>query len=219
MQPQPLLDQRQHPRRDARLVVRYRPKEPTAGYDITQTRNISQGGMLLTTARAFEAGERLAIQARLPVRGSPRMAEGTAEAIASRAGPIEPHTLGQLGDEPHAWEPTVDWVRPFNPCQRQLTLSADRRKRMSLARPHKGHPRLSGVLVRRDARRVVPCLSACSIIWLPHMPGRPFLHSRVTIPPRLLHSPLPRGPFRATLVPYAVGWLIRLSVKHSMELG
>lgn len=84
MQPRQLLDQRQHPRRDASLVVSYRPMEPTAGYDITQTRNISQGGMLLTTARAFAAGDQLAIQARLPFGDSPRIVETIAKAIESR---------------------------------------------------------------------------------------------------------------------------------------
>jgi len=84
MESQPALDRRQHPRRDASLVVHYRPKDPRAGYDITQTRNVSSAGMLLMTARAYEPGERLAIQARLPFPGSPRLVQGIAEAVASR---------------------------------------------------------------------------------------------------------------------------------------
>ena len=84
MQPQPALDPRQYSRRDAGLVVSYRPSYPSAAYDITHTRNISRGGMLLTTARAFAPGARLAIQLNLPGRGSPRRVPGTVESLGSR---------------------------------------------------------------------------------------------------------------------------------------
>lgn len=84
MQSQPALDQRQHRRRNASLVVSYGPKYPRAVYDITHTRNISQGGMLLTTTRAFASGAGLAIQASLPFRGSPRRVPGTVQAVGSR---------------------------------------------------------------------------------------------------------------------------------------
>lgn len=84
MQSQPVPDQRQHPRRDASLVVSYRPKDPTAGHGIGQTRNISQGGMLLTTARAFAPGDRLVIRTRPPFLGSPRLVPGTAQVVGSR---------------------------------------------------------------------------------------------------------------------------------------
>ena len=84
MQPQPVLGQRQHPRRDAILVVGYRRKYPTAVYDITHARNISQGGLLLTTARAFAPGARLAIWTRLPFRGALRLVPGIVEAVKSR---------------------------------------------------------------------------------------------------------------------------------------
>ncbi len=83
MQPQPLLDQRQYPRRDASLVVSYRLKYPTAVYDITHTRSISEGAMLLTTARAFERRVRLVVRTRLPFRGSTRLVQGTAETGAT----------------------------------------------------------------------------------------------------------------------------------------
>ena len=85
MQPQAALDRPQHPRRDAGLVVSYRPSYPSAAYDITHTRNISRGGMLLTTATAFAPAARLAIQLNLPLRGSPRRVPGTVEAVGSRA--------------------------------------------------------------------------------------------------------------------------------------
>ena len=84
MQTQGALEQRQYPRRNASLVVTYRPTDLTERYDISQTRNISQGGMLVTTARAFAPGTRLLIQARLTFRGSPRLVHGTAEAVKSR---------------------------------------------------------------------------------------------------------------------------------------
>ena len=84
MQTQPVLDQRRHPRRDARLVVGYRPMDPTVGYDISETRNVSQSGMLLTTARAFSPGARIAIWLRLPHRGLARLVLATVEAVGSR---------------------------------------------------------------------------------------------------------------------------------------
>ncbi|MDJ0862955.1 MAG: hypothetical protein QNJ82_12060 [Gammaproteobacteria bacterium] len=84
MQSQPTQDRRQHPRRDASLVVSYRLKYPTAAYDITHTRNVSQGGMLLTTVTPFERGVRLTVRTRLSSRGWPRLVQGTAEAVESR---------------------------------------------------------------------------------------------------------------------------------------
>ena len=84
MESQPAQDRRQHQRRGVSLVVSYRPEDPTAGYGIAQTRNISQGGVLLTTARAFAPGALLAIRVRLPLRCSPSFVSGTAESVESR---------------------------------------------------------------------------------------------------------------------------------------
>ena len=84
MQLRPTLERRQHPRRDASLAVTYRPMVLTGRYDITHTRNISQGGMLLTTARPFAAGARLAIYLRLTSQSSLRLIRGTAETVESR---------------------------------------------------------------------------------------------------------------------------------------
>ncbi len=84
MQTQPALDQRRHPRRDAGLLVGYRPKDQTVGYDISEARNVSQGGMLLTTARAFAPGAQLALWVKLPSRGLPRLMLATVEAVGSR---------------------------------------------------------------------------------------------------------------------------------------
>lgn len=82
MNRQPAFDRRQHLRREVSFTVSYRAKDATTGYDITQTRNLSQGGMLVTTARAFERGTRLSIRLTLPV---PHPAvHATAEAVDSR---------------------------------------------------------------------------------------------------------------------------------------
>ncbi len=67
MDRQPVLDRRRRVRRDISLMVCYRPNETTAGYDITQTRNLDQDGMLMTTARGFERGVRLTVRLTLPV--------------------------------------------------------------------------------------------------------------------------------------------------------
>ncbi len=77
-------DRRRHPRREASLVVSYRREDPTAGYGIAQTRNISQGGILLTTARAFAPDALLAIRIRLPFRCSPSFVSAMARAVESR---------------------------------------------------------------------------------------------------------------------------------------
>ena len=84
MQPQPAPDQRKHPRRDASIVVSYCPRHPAAIYDITHTRNISQGGMMLTTATPFAPRDLLAIVARLAFSGLPQVVQGTAAAVESR---------------------------------------------------------------------------------------------------------------------------------------
>lgn len=55
------------------FVVAYRILEEEAGSDITQTKNISLGGMLLTTNRKFPVGAKLALEIRLPVDPSPIM--------------------------------------------------------------------------------------------------------------------------------------------------
>ncbi len=59
-------EKREYPRADTTLVVSYRIKQAAGGYDISQARNVSQGGILLTTNRAFANGTRLALTLRLP---------------------------------------------------------------------------------------------------------------------------------------------------------
>jgi len=59
-------ERRKFQRMEANFVVSYRIKEFPDGYDLTQTKNVSQGGMLLTTNRLFEKGTCLAMTIRFP---------------------------------------------------------------------------------------------------------------------------------------------------------
>lgn len=59
-------ERRKHSRIMGKFVVSYRVKTEVDNYDISQTRNLSLGGMLLTTNRNFPPGTILAIDIRLP---------------------------------------------------------------------------------------------------------------------------------------------------------
>lgn len=59
-------ERRQKPRVAGKFVVSYRVKAEVDNYDISQTRNLSLGGMMLTTNREFPPGTVLAIDIRLP---------------------------------------------------------------------------------------------------------------------------------------------------------
>ena len=59
-------DRRRNSRITGRFIVSYRIIEEGDCIDITQTKNISLGGMLLTTNRYFDAGTKLALEIRLP---------------------------------------------------------------------------------------------------------------------------------------------------------
>ena len=60
-------EKRRHPRIKASFVVSYRPLEKEEAADLSQTKNFSQGGMLLTTNRAFPEGTFLKMLIRLPL--------------------------------------------------------------------------------------------------------------------------------------------------------
>lgn len=64
-------DRRRHPRVNARFIVSYRILEEVDNVDISQTKNLSLGGMLLTTNKEFSAGTNLALEIRLPFDPSP----------------------------------------------------------------------------------------------------------------------------------------------------
>ncbi|MBL7131167.1 MAG: PilZ domain-containing protein [Candidatus Omnitrophica bacterium] len=64
-------ERRRSPRVNKNFVVSYRIYGDPDDIDISQTRNISEGGILLTTNRAFDAGTILAIEIRLPFISQP----------------------------------------------------------------------------------------------------------------------------------------------------
>lgn len=60
-------EKRQSPRIDVSFVVSYRPLNEEESADLSQTRNFSQGGMLLTTNTSFKEGTFLKMFIRLPL--------------------------------------------------------------------------------------------------------------------------------------------------------
>ena len=66
-------ERRRHARVSGRFIVSYRILENADSTDITQTKNISLGGMLLTTNRDFDTGTNLALEIRLPFDPHPIM--------------------------------------------------------------------------------------------------------------------------------------------------
>ena len=66
-------ERRRHPRVNARFIVSYRILDEADNVDISQTKNLSLGGMLLTTNRQFGIGTNLALEIRLPFDPNPIM--------------------------------------------------------------------------------------------------------------------------------------------------
>lgn len=64
-------ERRKHPRISGRFIVSYRLVDENINVDITQTKNLSLGGMLLTTNRKFAPGTNLALEIRLPFDPNP----------------------------------------------------------------------------------------------------------------------------------------------------
>jgi hypothetical protein len=69
-------EKRKHRRVNGRFMVSYRILEETDDIAITQTKNLSLGGMLITTNKKFNPGTTLAIEIRLPFEGDPIMLVG-----------------------------------------------------------------------------------------------------------------------------------------------
>ena len=69
-------ERRKHPRARGRFVVHYRMFEESDNVDITQTKDISLGGMYLTTNKKFEPGVKLTLEIRLPFDPHPIMIIG-----------------------------------------------------------------------------------------------------------------------------------------------
>lgn len=59
-------ERRKYPRILGRFIVSYRIAEESDILDFSQTKNLSLGGMLLTTNRQFAAGIKLILEIRLP---------------------------------------------------------------------------------------------------------------------------------------------------------
>lgn len=66
-------ERRTYPRADGRFIVSYRVIPDNTNADISQTKNLSLGGMLLTTNCKFAAGTNLALEIRLPFDPNPIM--------------------------------------------------------------------------------------------------------------------------------------------------
>jgi hypothetical protein len=66
-------ERRKNPRIKGRFIVSYRIIAEADNIDITQTKNICLGGMLLTTNRSFLKGTTLAVEIRLPFEKDPIM--------------------------------------------------------------------------------------------------------------------------------------------------
>lgn len=69
-------NRRKSPRVVGRFIVSYRILDEINNVDITQTKNFSLGGMLLTTNRFFAPGTKLALEIRLPFDPHPIMLIG-----------------------------------------------------------------------------------------------------------------------------------------------
>lgn len=67
------LEKRKYPRAKGRFIVSYRVIPNNSNADITQTKNLSLGGMLLTTNCQFPQGTSLALEIRLPFDPDPIM--------------------------------------------------------------------------------------------------------------------------------------------------
>ncbi len=59
-------ERRRYPRLSANFVVSYKIKTIPNDYDFSQTKNVGQGGVLLTTNRKFAAGTQLALMVKFP---------------------------------------------------------------------------------------------------------------------------------------------------------
>ncbi|MFH1413787.1 MAG: PilZ domain-containing protein [Candidatus Omnitrophota bacterium] len=64
-------ERRNYQRVHGRFIVSYRILEDVNNADITQTKNLSLGGMMLTTNRQLRPGTKLALEIRLPFDPNP----------------------------------------------------------------------------------------------------------------------------------------------------
>jgi len=64
-------ERRRYPRAQGSFIISYRILKEADNTDISQTKNLSMGGMLLTTNRSFGPGTELALTLRLPFAAEP----------------------------------------------------------------------------------------------------------------------------------------------------
>ena len=69
-------ERRKFPRASGRFIISYRILENNGNTDISQSKNLSLGGMLLTTNTQFSPGTNLALEIRLPFDPNPIMLIG-----------------------------------------------------------------------------------------------------------------------------------------------
>ena len=69
-------ERRKYPRANGRFIVSYRVIPSSSGSDISQSKNLCLGGMLLTTNCQFPIGTNLALEIRLPFDPNPIMIIG-----------------------------------------------------------------------------------------------------------------------------------------------
>ena len=59
-------ERRKYPRLSANFVISYKIVNIPEGYDLSQSKNVGQGGVLLTTNKKFAIGTRLALKIKFP---------------------------------------------------------------------------------------------------------------------------------------------------------
>ena len=64
-------EKRKYPRIDKHFVVSYRKSDQEKIIDISQTKNLSLGGLLLTTLEQFDAGAQLIVSLKVPSIADP----------------------------------------------------------------------------------------------------------------------------------------------------
>ncbi|MEW6173042.1 MAG: PilZ domain-containing protein [Bacillota bacterium] len=74
-------ERRRYPRLNIGFIVSHRVKDTDDHYYLSQTKNISQGGMLLTTGRQYDASTHLEMTLRFPFS---RKIKVTGEVLESR---------------------------------------------------------------------------------------------------------------------------------------
>jgi c-di-GMP-binding flagellar brake protein YcgR len=75
-------ERRKYPRLGINFIINYRIQELPDNYDLSQTRNLSQGGTLITTNKLFKPGTCLIMNLRIPF--VPQKIELKGEVVGSK---------------------------------------------------------------------------------------------------------------------------------------